>query len=42
MLTLKKGDRIIKVQNDKYILDAFFADGYVIMPQEEKPKIKKD
>lgn len=42
MLTLMKGNKVIKLQNDKYILDAFIADGYVVIPeQEQKPKIKQ-
>ena len=40
MITLKKGDKIVKIQNDKYILDAYLSSGYVIV--QELKEIKDD
>lgn len=41
MITLKKGDKIIKVQNDKIIIDAFLTSGYVVVNDKETVNDKR-
>lgn len=35
MVTLKKDNKIVKIQNDKYIIDAYLSSGYVIVTNTE-------